>query len=69
MGRYLTKKEVEQQFKELILPSIRQAYEQDGRRDIPARREAWNNFTDSLRTDGQISEAAYNNWSAPAICG
>lgn len=33
--------------------------------DIPAKREAWNNYTDSLCKDGQITERQYNNWSNP----
>ena len=42
-----------------------QAYELDGHRDGPARRETWNNWTDSLCKDGQISDWQYMKWSHP----
>ena len=65
----LTKKQVEQMFRENVLPEIRAMYEQDGRRDAIARREAWNNFTDALCKDRQITLRQYENWTHPAICG
>jgi hypothetical protein len=49
-----------------ILPMIQEAYEQDGQPDWPARREAWNNWTDSLACDGQISDWQAHNWGHPA---
>ena len=52
-----------------ILPMIQEAHEQDGQPDWPARREAWNNWTDSLCKDGQISDWQYANWSQPRVCG
>jgi hypothetical protein len=61
----LNKAQVVKQFKEDILPLIKSKYEQDRRIDYPARREAWNNYTDALRTDGRISEHAYDNWLCP----
>ena len=48
-----------------ILPMIQEAYEQDGQPDWPARREAWNNWTDALCSDGQISDWQYMNWGHP----
>ena len=48
-----------------ILPMIQEQHEQDGIPDMPARREAWNNWTDALCTDGQISDWQYMNWSHP----
>ena len=48
-----------------ILPMIQEAYEQDGIADYPARREAWNNWTDALACDGQISDWQVHNWSHP----
>ena len=48
-----------------ILPMIQEAYEQDGIADYPARREAWNNWTDSLCQNEQISDWQYNNWPHP----
>ncbi len=61
----LNRAQVIKQFKEDILPVIKSEYEQDGRIDYPARREAWNNYTDALRTDEEITEHAYNTWACP----
>ena len=52
-----------------ILSSVEKQYEQDGIPDWPARRETWNNWTDSLCKDGQISDWQYENWSQPKSCG
>jgi hypothetical protein len=48
-----------------VLPVIQREYEQDGEPDIPARCEAWNNWTDSLCKGGIISDWQYANWSHP----
>ena len=48
-----------------ILPMIQEQYEQDGIADYPARREAWNNWTDSLACDEQISDWQVHNWGHP----
>jgi len=48
-----------------LLPTIKLMYEQDGIPDIPARSEAWCNWTDSLCKDKQISDWQYENWSHP----
>lgn len=45
-------------FCEEILPYVRGLYEADGIRDIPARREAWNDYLDSWVRDGEIPEYA-----------
>ena len=58
-----------EQFEAEILPFIQEQYEQDGELDCPARREAWNNWTDSLCQDGLISDWQYDNWSHPRCCG
>ena len=57
------------QFEFDILPFVRDEYEEDGEPDWPARRESWNNWTDSLCKDGQISDWQYANWSQPRVCG
>ena len=49
-----------------ILPMIQEQFEQDGIPDMPARCEAWNNWTDSLCSNGQISDWQVNNWGHPA---
>jgi hypothetical protein len=43
-------------YAEEVLPHIQDAYEQDGEADIPARREAWSNFIDSLNKNSEISD-------------
>ena len=52
-----------------ILPMIQEAHEQDGQPDWPARCETWNNWTDALCKDGQISDWQYMNWSHPPCNG
>ena len=52
-----------------ILPMVREHYEKDGVPDWPARCEAWNNWTDALCKDGEISEWQYANWSHPPCNG
>ena len=52
-----------------ILPMIQENFEQDGIPDIPARCEAWCNWTDSLCKDGQISDWQYDNWGHPPCNG
>ena len=52
-------------FRFWILPTDREQYEQDGIPDGPARRETWNNWTDSLCKNEHISAWQYANWSHP----
>jgi hypothetical protein len=59
----LTRKEILAMFKEEILPYIKEQYEKDGRVDRIARREAFNDFTDSLFKDGMITEKTYNEYN------
>ncbi len=57
-------------FENEILPQIRMTEaESGGGRDWPMRREAWNNWTDALCKDGEISDWQYENWSQPLSCG
>jgi hypothetical protein len=55
-------------FEEDILPEVKAHYEQDGVKDIPARSETWNNWTDSLCKNEQISDWQYENWPHPRSC-
>ena len=41
----------------------------DGTHDEVALSEAWNNWTDSLCKNRQISDWQYENWSHPPCCG
>jgi hypothetical protein len=52
-----------------IIPFITESYERDGIPDWPARREEWNNWTDALCKDGEISDWQYENWSQSPLCG
>jgi len=58
-----------EQFESEVFPHIQAQYEQDGVPDWPARRETWNNWTDHLCKDGQISDWQYANWSHSPLCG
>lgn len=65
MRKKMTKQQALQMFKEEILPFIKQQYEQDGIKDTIARREAWNNFTDTLCKNGDITTKQYEKWDNP----
>ena len=56
-------------FEEEMMPLIKHIHEQDGVPDIPARSEAWNNWTDQLCKGRIISDWQYANWSHPPSCG
>lgn len=65
----MTKKEVIRNFQESILPCVRKLenkYRQ-GRCtvDIIMRRGEWNNYTDMLCKDGNISLHQYETWDNP----
>lgn len=62
-GYKMTKKQAEQLFRSEVLPSIVEQ-ERNGR-DGPRRAEAWNNWTDMLCKDGQITDWQYTNWHHP----
>jgi len=64
----MTRDEAIEIFDNHILPLVQQGMEQDGVPDIPARSEAFNNWTDSMCKDGQISDWQYENWSHPPSC-
>lgn len=60
--RNTTKKQVLADFLENIAPLVRSQY---GRGDTIAMREAWNDYTDSLCKDRQITSYQYENWTNP----
>jgi len=64
----MTRDEAIEIFDNHILPLVQQGMEQDGVPDIPARSEAFNNWTDAMCKDGQISDWQYENWSHPPSC-
>ena len=69
LGEVILWAEAVERFKEHVLPYVRECHERDGVPDWPARREAWNNWTDSLCKDYEISDWQYENWSQPSVCG
>ena len=57
----MTRDDAIKEFKRNILPLLRAEYGHD----IPAVRQAWNNFTDTLRRDGLITDHQVNTWVSP----
>jgi len=55
-------------FNSNVLPSVKLQHEADGIKDLSARRQAWNNWTDFLCKENTISDWQYENWSQPATC-
>ena len=64
----ITKKQVEQMFKEEILPLILEDEKRLGFRDLPLRSESWCNYVDSLNKDRIVTESQANNWAQPSFC-
>ena len=64
----MTRDEAIENFNSYVLPIVQQGMEQDGEPDYIARSESWNNWTDSMREDGQISDWQYENWNQPECC-
>lgn len=64
----MTKQEAVTQFKNDVLPCVKERYERYGTRDLPARREAWNNYTDALCKGGYITLRQYETWTHPEVC-
>jgi len=56
----MTKKEAKEQFIELYLNKIPM-------NDGPMLAEAWNEFTDYLCKNGEITEHQYNTWTHPVF--
>jgi len=68
LSKVMTHSQAINEFELFVLPYVIEHYEQDGIPDIPARSEAWNNWTDGLCKDNQISDWQYANWSQPSCC-
>jgi len=67
--RHMTKQEAEMEFVVYILPEVKRRYEQGGHMDKPARREAWNNYTNDLHRHGLITDRQYDRWLGPKSAG
>ena len=61
----MTEEQIIEEWKGFCLPYIIEAYEMDGFRDGPARRESFNNFVDSLNKDGRVSDKTANEICLP----
>lgn len=59
----LTKREALAQFRELWADTLQ--HEPNWKGDAIAKRESWNNWTDSLCKGGEISNHQYNTWANP----
>ena len=68
LNTVMTRDEAIEIFDNHILPIVKQNMEPDGQIDIPARSEAWNNWTDAMCKDGHISDWQYENWTHPPSC-
>lgn len=49
----------------IIFKDIYKDFLKKKRFDYVAKREAWNNWTDGLCKDGQITSWQYENWDQP----
>jgi len=68
LSRVMTRDQAINEFKLFVLPTVIEHNEQDGQIDECARSEAWNNWTDGLCKDNQISDWQYENWTQPRCC-
>lgn len=58
----MTKTEAIAEFKSEVLPYVLAKY---GPNDKPAKREAWNDWTDALCKEGRITAKQYDTWAGP----
>lgn len=58
----MTKREALRIFRTQVLPAVIVQY---GPKDAPARCEAWNDWTDALCKDRQITLRQYESWTNP----
>lgn len=62
----MTKAEAVYAFRKYVMPTIWVIEQrQCGRKDLPLRDQAWNDYTDRLCKDGRITDWQYNNWTHP----
>jgi hypothetical protein len=58
----MTKADALALFRDQVLPVVKYQY---GKGDRVAIREAWNNYTDALCKEGQITMRQYETWVGP----
>lgn len=61
----MTYRKAVKKFRDCILPLVKAAFERNFCTDLPARRQAWNDWTDALCKDGTITPKQYNDWVGP----
>lgn len=59
---------IQQRFDDEVLPLVREAHEKDGVPDYSARSGAFNDWTDMLCKEGEITDWQYNNITHPDSC-
>lgn len=64
----MTKKQAVAVWREDVLPSVKEQYEQDGRPDRVARSESWNDWIDMMIRDRCVPRSA-GDWTHPRECG
>ena len=64
----MTRKQAIGYFNANVLPFTQLQHEKDGIKDLSARREAWNDWTDYLCKDGAISDWQHAHWTYPSTC-
>lgn len=57
----MTKREADKIWRQELRPRVLRKYPNDK----PALREAWNDWTDGLCKDGQITQRQYDRWLCP----
>ncbi len=62
----MTKAQALRRFRFEVAPAV---VARHGSNDKPACRQAWNNWTDSLHKDGEITTRQYEDWTGPKSCG
>ena len=61
----MTKQQALRRFRREVAPGVVSRY---GTGDKPACRQAWNNWTDRLHRDGEITTRQYETWEGPKAC-
>lgn len=62
VSRY-SEEDVSKMWEETIFPLVRAKYEEDGVPDLPARRESFNDYLDSLIRHGEVTDLDANQYT------
>lgn len=61
----MTKAQAVKLWRAEVLPGVKSRFERAGRPDFCARSQAWNDWTDGLCKDRQITLRQYETWTHP----